>query len=91
VEDLDVIGKTFSAVAGPILLQISSYSANNGNPHDVVEESISGVLARYGFDCRARVEADGNMISLMYTRKVSPSRTVLRLGEKFKKWLGGRQ
>lgn len=51
----------------PTVLQNSSFSANNNNPHDIVAAVVDGILAPADFVLQARVEADGNMISLVYS------------------------
>jgi hypothetical protein len=86
IEDLDVIAKAFRNIAGPVLLQISSYNANNNNPHRVIEPRISAALKGNEFDCEGMVEADGNMISLVYGRKIKLWESSESLGQGFAKW-----
>ena len=70
-EDLPTITAAFADTRIPVVLQISSYSANNTNPHQVVETVISAELGQAGFGLRGKVVADGNMISLVYSRGVA--------------------
>ena len=88
-EDLDVVIDAFDGIEKPIVLQISSYSANNNNPHRIVEPAITNRLSGAGFTLHGRVEADGNMISLVYVRDVSLWPTAQTLGDRFAAWRAG--
>ncbi|MAX39915.1 MAG: hypothetical protein CME33_25510 [Gimesia sp.] len=85
-EDLDVISTAFAEIEKPIILQISSYSANNNNPHRVVEQVITQRLNNSGFALHGRIEADGNMISLVYVRGISLWKSQEALSERFISW-----
>jgi hypothetical protein len=68
IEELNLVAAALIPLQMPVVIQISSFSANNNNPHDNTVAAINGVLIPAGFSLQARVEADGNMISLIYVR-----------------------
>ncbi|MDP9122456.1 MAG: hypothetical protein M3O15_13995 [Acidobacteriota bacterium] len=70
-EDLETVSRAFESDR-PTLVQITSYTANNDNPHDKVEQTISCNLMREGFSLLERVKADGHMVSFVYGRNVAP-------------------
>ena len=90
--DLDTVTQAFNASkkqGRPIVIQISSYTANNGNPHHIVEEMISARLQEDNFQLLARVKANGNMISRVYGRNVQLWEGAAgMLQDDFTAWLG---
>jgi len=70
----------------PVILQLSTYSANNGNGQDAVIAGIIPELESVGLEFGARVRADGNMMSMVFTRDV-PGIDNARLGDRFEKWI----
>ena len=60
--------------------------ANNNNPHRVVEQVITQRLNNSGFALHGRIEADGNMISLVYVRGISLWKSQEALSERFISW-----
>jgi hypothetical protein len=85
-EDLPTITAAFAATHVPVALQVSSFSANNINPHQVVEASLSAGLGQAGFQLQGRVEADGNMISLVYSRGLALWQAPELLDRRFAEW-----
>ncbi|MBI1750260.1 MAG: hypothetical protein HY234_07675 [Acidobacteria bacterium] len=73
----------------PALVQLSTYSANNRNSRNDVIKVIEPVLRAAGFALGAIVPADGNMMSLVFSRDVSHSAVskVSKLPDRFSKWL----
>ncbi len=72
--------------SAPILLQLSTYSANNANGQDDVIASISPILNAAGLELAATVRADGNMMSMVFTRDV-PDIGNAQLQERFAGWI----
>jgi hypothetical protein len=85
-EDIEEITAAFEGVERPIVLQISSYSANNSNPHSIVEPAITQKLESADFSLHGKVEADRNMISLVYVRGISLWDSVEALSDRFHSW-----
>ena len=54
----------------PVVLQLSTYSANNANQQEDVIASIEPVLRAAGLELAATVHADGNMMSMVFARDV---------------------
>jgi hypothetical protein len=86
VEDLETIAIAFNETNIPVVLQMSSFSANNNNPHRIVEPVISTVLGRAAFCLRGRVEADGNMICLVYARNLDLWEDPQELQRRYSQW-----
>lgn len=53
---------------GPVVLQLSTYSANNANSQDDVILSIEPIFNTAGLELAAIVRADGNMMSMVFSR-----------------------
>jgi hypothetical protein len=70
----------------PIVLQLSTYSANNANGQDDVIASINPILEAAGLKLAATVRADGNMMSMVFTRDV-PTVGNAQLQERFAGWI----
>ncbi len=71
---------------GPVVLQLSTYSANNANSQDDVISSIEPLFNASGLQLAATVRADGNMMSMVFARSVRPIQDA-RLEQRFEKWL----
>ena len=88
--DLDLVVKALCGNEGPVLIQVSTYDRGrrNENPQCDVIHSVDGKLTRQGsFDRSAVVKADGNMMSLIYTRNVGWADKLRALGDDFGGWL----
>jgi hypothetical protein len=70
----------------PVLVQISTYSANNANRQSDVVTVIEPILEEAGLRLDAIVKADGNMMSLIFSGGLAglPQR---QIAERFKTWL----
>lgn len=88
-EDLETIIEATEGLTGPIILQMSSYIAQNGNPHPVVEQCIAGPLHEAGFRLQGKAVANGNMISLVYARMIELWNDTGTLGQRFDCWKEG--
>jgi len=85
-EDLNRLARVFDTVDSPVLVQLSTYSANNNNPQEAVAEVITSTLHRVGLVGVARVRVDGNMMSLVLARNVNAP-ALQQLASRFSAWL----
>ncbi|TFG65954.1 MAG: hypothetical protein E4H27_10355 [Anaerolineales bacterium] len=65
--DLATLTAPFAAQNRLVIFQISSYSANNKNPHTITQSAICDALNAAGFTLTGDVRANGDMISLVFT------------------------
>ena len=86
-EDLGILAKAVDGLQGPVIVQLSSYSANNGNSHDVVSQTVVPSMARLGFTLQGVVAPDGNLISFVFARGLNLWPEPDTLGERFGRWL----
>ena len=86
--DLHTVLEAVQGVTGSILIQLSTYYANNANAQADVISSVNSILKwKGGFDLTAIARADGNMMSLIYTRHVTWAGELVVLHEEFGKWI----
>lgn len=76
--DLDRLAALLDHVHGAVILQISTYSANNDNPQSAVREVVVSRLQQAGLREAALVRADGNMMSLVFARDVRAAQALNR-------------
>ncbi len=88
-EDLDLVENAVRDCDCPVVIQISSFSANNGNSHAVVERTILDRLQGCGFGLDGRATVGGQMISLVLTRGIHLYEHSNQLELSFGEWLGG--
>lgn len=88
-EDVDLVRTSLGGLTLPVLLQMSSFSANNGNSHSIVQQTITTHLAGSGFDLLGRAMVGGQMISLIYGRGIRLLANSTELEDGFTAWLGG--
>jgi hypothetical protein len=69
----------------PVVLQLSTYSANNGNSQDDVISTIEPIFTAVGLQLVAKVQADGNMMSMVFANRARSIRDS-RLGQRFTMW-----
>ena len=89
-ECLEVVAGAVKNLRSDILIQMSTYSANNANPQEAVILSTNQVLATKGFRLLAVVRLNGNMMSMVYGRNLSwaaDQADLANLGGRFDKWL----
>ncbi len=88
-EDIDRVRAAVQGLTIPVVIQISSFSANNTNPHHVVQAEIVNRLAPAGFVLQGRIMVGGQMLSLFFSRGV----TLFGQGQNpegdFDKWMAG--
>jgi hypothetical protein len=88
-EDVDLVTASLDGLTLPVMLQISSFSANNGNSHPIVEKTITTRLAGRGFNLLGRAMVGGQMLSLVFGRDISLFATPSDLETDFATWLRG--
>ena len=89
--DLCTVVDAISGVRGGVLIQLSTYSANNANRQTDVLSSIDSILvSRGGFTRAAVVKANKKMMSLIYARNVSWSPELAILRDRFTEWLNSK-
>jgi len=71
----------------PTIVQLSTYSANNGNRQDDVISAVRPFFDAAGYALVSCVRADGNMMSLVFSRHIPDSTVFLDLPNRFKCWL----
>lgn len=85
--DLVLLLAALHGVTSNILVQLSTYSANNGNAQDDVVEQVDHILDGGGLKRVASTRVDGNMMSLIYARDVVWAHELETLGSRFSDWL----
>ena len=86
--DLHTVLEAVQGITGSILIQLSTYYANNANAQADVIGSVNSILKwKGGFDLTAIARADGNMMSLIYTRHVTWAGELAVPHEEFGKWI----
>jgi hypothetical protein len=71
----------------PTIVQLSTYSANNGNRQDDVISAVCPVFDAAGYLLVSCVRADGNMMSLVFSRHMPDPTDFLDLPDRFNHWL----
>lgn len=71
----------------PTIVQLSTYSANNGNRQDDVISAVRPLFDAAGFSLVSDVRADGNMMSLVFSRYMPDSSAFRDLPKRFRDWL----
>lgn len=69
----------------PIIVQLSTYSANNANRQQDVVSTIKPLLKVVNLELAATVRADGNMMSMVFTRSI-PRVADAGLEQEFRTW-----
>ncbi len=85
--DLERTVRALCAVRGGVLVQLSTYAANDGNAQGAVISSANTILASGGLCLAAAVRVDGQMMSLVYARGLGWSAELAGLPERFRAWL----
>ncbi len=71
--------------SGPLLVQLSTYSAQN-NSQDEIVAIVEWIMAAVGLELVDAVRASGHMMSMVLTRDVA--QRPVQLHERFNAWLG---
>lgn len=90
-EDIELILDAVEGLTVPIVLQISSFSANNGNSHEVVTDSIVRRLEPAGFIHENRIKVGGQMLCLFLSRGITLFHSSDAPETAFDEWLEGFQ
>ncbi len=85
--DLYAVVDAVSGVSGGVLMQLSTYSANHANAQKDVCSSVNSILEEGRFTLAAVAPANGNMMSLVYSRNVAWSNELANLPGRFEEWL----
>ena len=85
-KDLKLVMRALDGVEGGVLIQLSTYTANGNNPQGAVISSVNSVLCSCGFALAAVVRANGNMMSLVYSRGVDWTADLAGLPGRFDEW-----
>ena len=88
VSDLELTVSSVDAVQGGVLLQLSTYDTNDGNPQEAVISSVSGILANGGFRRAAVARVNRKMMSLVYARGIDWFADLEDMPGRFTDWLG---
>jgi hypothetical protein len=87
-QDLCLVVEAIREVPCPIVIQLSTYSANNNNPQDLVENSVRSILEPCGYHVAALIRADDAMMSFVLIRDADGLRKGFAdLPNRFKVWL----
>ena len=86
--DLGTTVRALDWVGGAILIQLSTYSAQDDNPQEEVIASVNAALHVGGFTLADVVRVDGNMMSLVYARNVEWLAGLAGLSRRFDEWYG---
>ena len=86
-EDIELALCAISNLTGGILVQLSTYEANNRNPQGAVISSVNSIMAARAFTLCAVVWLNKKMMSLVYARNVSWKAELADLPNRFEKWL----
>lgn len=96
-EDLDCLLGVVDAVPDPVLMQISTYSANDGNSQKAVIDVVRSSLTGSGFQIVAAVrplkknlrDRNGQMMSLFLARNAPWAKALSSLEGRFQQWQRG--
>jgi hypothetical protein len=88
-EDIERLRAAIEGLTIPVVIQISSFSSNNGNPHHGVEAEIGNRLAPAGFIFQGRIKVGGQMLSLLFCRGTPLFGQGQNTEAAFDSWLSG--
>ncbi|MDP2663801.1 MAG: hypothetical protein Q8R28_24055, partial [Dehalococcoidia bacterium] len=86
--DLELLAAAVEPIQSPVIVQLSTYSANNDNPQSAVVKVVHSRLEHSGLQEVAKVRADGNMMSLVLARNIDGVESIRSLSARFESWLG---
>jgi hypothetical protein len=87
-EDLALLVSTVRSMRHGVIVQLSTFNANNVNPQGKVSAAIASEFEKCGFKIIANVRANGNMMSVVLTRNVDWDDSLRALPDRFSLWLG---
>ena len=84
--DLEDAVCAMDGLYGNVLIQLSTYSAQDGNSQRDVVPSVSKILGASGFKLLEKMRVNGNMMSLVYARNVPWSTELANVLGGFDNW-----
>jgi hypothetical protein len=84
-EDLTHLTRLLTNEARPVVLQISSFSAQNGNSRQVIETSLRSGLEPSGFSFADQTYVNGQMVSFVFCRGIELQNVSLQT--RFSDWI----
>ena len=86
--DLQLALAALKGVKGGVIIQLSTYGRGPRNeaPQGAAISSVNSILVASAFKLCAVVWANGNMMSLVYARKIPWSAELANLPDRFEKW-----
>src|SRR5207249_443323 len=85
--DLDRLAAAIAPVSQGVVIQLSTYSANNSNPQQTVIDVVSSRVAPSMLEIVAVIRADGNMMSMVLARNLDWVDSLRELPSRFTAWL----
>ncbi len=88
-EDLYLVAKAMKKIQTPVMIQLSTYTANGNNSQPDVEQCIRDRLVDRdggGIEQIATVTAGGDMMSVVLARRVEWAGELTSLNERFQRW-----
>jgi hypothetical protein len=86
-DDLDLLATAIAPATQSVIVQVSTYSANNDNAQQAVIETVRSRLASCGLEMTCVTRADGNMMSMVLTRRLAWVDSLRDLPSRFERWL----
>jgi len=86
-DDFELIAAAVSSLGCPLVMQLSTYSANGGNRQPAVLAATDARLEPAGFGRLGVVRADGHMMSMLYGRDLGEGPRLNGLRGRFTEWL----
>lgn len=85
--DVQLLATMLKQIPQGVIVQLSTYSANNGNAQNAVIESIREHLNGCGLEVVATPAPNGSMMSIVLTRNIPWSDSFRNLAPRFAAWL----
>ena len=85
--DLELTVRALDAVQGGVLIQLSTYSTQDGNVQEAVVSSVNAILAEGRLRPATVVRLDGRTMSLVYAREIDWLADLADLPRRFRAWL----
>jgi hypothetical protein len=86
-EDLECFATAIQPISQSLVVQLSTYSAQNDNSQPDVIDVVRSSLKDSGLEIVATARADGNMMSLVLARGIEWSDSLRSFGARFDSWL----
>jgi hypothetical protein len=87
-EDIDLLCQSIARVSQGVVVQLTTYSANNNNPQQEVKKAVISRLTRSGLHLASEVIANGNMMSMLLARNLGWEGSLSEIAtSRFEFWL----